>query len=414
MKGKMYTKVEIRMNKRKILITASTFPRYEGDTEPSFILDLAKALTDYFDVTVIAPMDPKSKKRENIEGVHIERYHYFPIYKWETLCYPGAIVPRVREKKIRGLLIPFLFIGLYLKVLRSAPQYDFVIANWIMPQGIVQSFVNKRYLLVGLGGDVTSLNTGLIKKLKIRALKRARAVIMVSSNLKEIANELLGEVPISIIPMGVDSVRFNPGKRVEGLFGEKKEKVILFVGRLAEKKGAKYLIEAMNMIDEAHLVIVGGGPEEKALRSQAQKTGKKISFLGAKSHLELVELYASADIFVAPSIVAKDGDQEGVPVAIIEAMASGMPIVTCNTGGITDVVEHMKNGIVCEQKDCDSLARAINLLLNNEELRENMGKCARLTAERMDYSVIAKRYAEIINREVENGKTPNYSDSTGV
>lgn len=102
--------------KPKLLVTASTFPRWEGDTEPRFILDLSKALLEYFDVTVLAPAYPGAKTKEVLEGVKVIRYHYFPIHKWETLCYPGAIVPRIKEKKIRALLVPFLLGGTVVEI----------------------------------------------------------------------------------------------------------------------------------------------------------------------------------------------------------------------------------------------------------------------------------------------------------
>ncbi len=84
--------------KKKLLVTASTFPRWEGDTEPRFVLDLSSHMTDEFDVTVLVPTSPGAKDTEVMDGVKVIRYHYFPIHKWETLCYPGAIVPRIKKK----------------------------------------------------------------------------------------------------------------------------------------------------------------------------------------------------------------------------------------------------------------------------------------------------------------------------
>ena len=101
------------MEKPRLLVTASTFPRWKGDTEPRFVLDLCKKLTAYFDVTVLVPAAPGAARKEMLEGVSVIRYHYFPVHKWETLCYPGAIVPRIREKKVRVLLVPFLFFALW-------------------------------------------------------------------------------------------------------------------------------------------------------------------------------------------------------------------------------------------------------------------------------------------------------------
>jgi len=126
--------------KKKLLVTGSTFPRWEGDTEPRFVLDLSEALTEYYDVTVLVPAAPVAADQEIMNGVKVIRYHYFPIHKWEMLCYPGAIVPRIREKKIRALLVPFLCISLYWHLFRMLKDYDMVHAHWLIPQGIVQSF----------------------------------------------------------------------------------------------------------------------------------------------------------------------------------------------------------------------------------------------------------------------------------
>ena len=152
----------MKRKKKRLLVTASTFPRWEGDTEPRFILDLSKAMQKYFDVTVLVPSAPGTKRKEKIEGVRVIRYHYFPIHRWETLCYPGAIVPRIKEKKIRVLLVPFLFIGLWWKLFRILPQYDVVHAHWLIPQGIVQAFFKKQFIVTGHGGDVMSLNQGCL------------------------------------------------------------------------------------------------------------------------------------------------------------------------------------------------------------------------------------------------------------
>ena len=129
--------------KKKLLITGSTFPRWKGDTEPRFIFDYADAMAEYYDVTVLVPAAPGAKDRERMSNVNVIRYHYFPIHKWETLCYPGAIVPRIKEKKIRLFLVPFLFLSLYCHLKKILPKYDIVHAHWLIPQGIVQSFFKK-------------------------------------------------------------------------------------------------------------------------------------------------------------------------------------------------------------------------------------------------------------------------------
>ncbi len=383
--------------KKKLLVTASTFPRWKDDTEPRFVLDLASHMTDEFDVTALVPAAPGAKNREVLEGVQVIRYHYFPVHKWETLCYPGAIVPRIKEKKMRILLVPFLFISLYFHLWKILPEYDIVHAHWLIPQGIVQSFFKKPYIVTGHGGDVVSLNKGIMRKLKVRCLKKARHVTVVSEYLKGRVQELVPEIEPEVISMGVDTRKFGRQYRVENYFGQGDKKVVLFVGRLAEKKGVAYLIEAMKQID-ALLVIVGNGPLRKTLEEQAKQVGKdRIRFLGEKTHEELKKIYASADIFVAPSVTAKDGDQEGLGLVLLEAMASGLPVVASKSGGITQIIKDGENGLLCEEKCVWQLAENICALLNDECLYKKIAENGNRTVKAYDYVQTTEKYMQIIN-----------------
>lgn len=387
--------------KKKILITASTFPRHKDDTEPRFILDYAKAMSNYYDVTVLAPAAVGAKESEDLEGVEVIRYHYLPIHKWETLCYPGAIVPRIKEKKIRALQVPFLFLSLWINLLKLRKKYDFVHAHWLIPQGIVQPFVGADYMVTGHGGDVTSLNKSIVKVLKGRCLKKAKHITVVSEKLKQdiVENYGIDEDKISIISMGCDTSSFSPIHKNKEFFINNGKKNIIFVGRLAEKKGVTYLIDAMKSVD-ANLYIVGKGPLEQELREQAADYQDKIFFLGPKTHSELPEIYASADLFVAPSITAKDGDQEGFGLVIIEAMASGTPVVASRSGGIVDIIEDGKNGLLAEEKNSAELAMKINQVLNEEKIHFELIHNGLVTAKKYDYRQIAYEYKNIIEKIV--------------
>lgn len=385
--------------KPKLLVTASTFPRWKGDTEPRFVLDLSVQLRNDFDVTVLVPAVPGAKDKEILSGVKVLRYHYFPIHKWETLCYPGAIVPRVKEKKVRALLVPFLFISLYMHLLRLVPKYDIVHAHWLIPQGIIQSFFRTPYIITGHGGDVTSLNQGLVKKLKIKCLKKAEYITVVSEPLQKKVEELIPGIESEIISMGVDTSQFGKQYWKKNYFGQKDKKVVLFVGRLAEKKGVKYLIEAIKQID-ALLVIVGDGPLRGKLEKQALTCKDKIIFLGSKTHEELKTIYASADIFVCPSVTAKDGDQEGLPLVMLEAMASGLPVVASNSGGIGQMIKNGENGLLCGEKNIKQMVDQINCFINNQELYSRIAEKTKETVMQYDYTVIGKKYAKVLKRAV--------------
>ena len=407
------------MEKPRLLVTASTFPRWKGDTEPRFVLDLCKKLTAYFDVTVLVPAAPGAARKEMLEGVSVIRYHYFPVHKWETLCYPGAIVPRIREKKVRVLLVPFLFFALWWKIGRMKKQFDIVHAHWLIPQGIVQSFHNMPYLVTGHGGDVTSLNVSFMKTLKKRCIKKAGAVTAVSDALLSTMNDICPKEQGAVISMGCDMERFGVQFHVENYFGQGKEQVVLFVGRLAEKKGVTYLIEAMKEVD-AKLVIVGDGNLYEPLFIQAsdvfsgqvlapeekpENDGWKIRFLGAKTHEELKTIYASADVFAMPSVTAKDGDKEGFGVVMLEAMASGLVVAASDSGGITDVIRDGENGLLMEEKNSHDIAEKLNRLLTRKELYKSLQRKAYATAQRYDYGEIAESYHKLLMGVMKHDRT---------
>lgn len=385
---------------KKILVTASTFPRYMQDTEPRFIYDLCKEYTKYYDVTVLVPAAPGALDYEEMEGMHVVRYHYFPIHKWETLCYPGAIVPRIKEKKIRGLLVPFLFLALYRNLKKWNRKVDAIHANWLIPQGIIQGIFGAPYILTGLGGDVTSLNESFIRKLKKNAVDKAKSITVVSEDLKKSLEKNYQAQNVQVIPMGCSLEKFSPANKIENFFSQKDKKVILFVGRLVEKKGASYIIEAMRKV-EAKLIIVGDGPERQQLEQLAKETKADIEFVGPKNKQELAKMYASCDVFCIPSVVAKDGDKEGLPVALIEAMASGAPVVGTHVGGIGEILVDGENGYIVREKDSEELVDKLNQILKNDDLRNQMKKNARTKAEKYDFIKIGLRYKAILDDIIE-------------
>lgn len=390
-------------NRRRLLITASTFPRYNGDTEPRFVLDLAKKMTEYFDVTVLVPACPGAMECEVLEGVKVIRYHYFPVHSWETLCYPGAIVPRIKEKKIRVILVPFLFWGLYKNIKKIENMFDFAHVHWIIPQGIVQSFFDIPYIVTGHGGDVKLLNKFPFSALKGKCLSKAFSVTVVSEELRHSLKpyeKRLELNKVSVIPMGCDLDKFNKNNYVDNFFSQEGKKVILFVGRLAEKKGLEYILDAMGIVD-ALLVIVGDGPLRGKVDMRREEINRKAGFekikmLGAKNHMELPTIYASADIMAVPSVTALDGDAEGMPTVVIEALASGLPVVASRHGGIGEVIRDEENGLLVEERDFLGLGNSINRLLEDKGLYDRLSGNARKSVMCYDYTQIAARYADII------------------
>ena len=357
-----------------------------------FILDLAKSLLPYFRVTVLAPAAPGAAAQETLEGVQVIRYRYFPVKRWETLCSPGAILARVKEKKRRALLIPFLFLGLWWKLLRIQGRFDLVQANWLIPQGIVQGCFRKPYVVTGHGSDLTGLNWGPMRALKRRCLRRAGAVTVVSTQLKQAAEQICPGKPATVCSLGYNREQFSPLFRQEKLWNQGEQKAILFVGRLAREKGISYLNRAMREVTQANLSLVGEGTLREELEREAEEMKDRIFFLGSKTHQELRTLYASADVLAVPSL------QEGLGLVILEAMGSGLPVAASRAGGIPDLVREGENGFLVPPADSHSLAEALRKLLTlSPEARQRFQENALRTAASYDYVEVGKRYAAILN-----------------
>jgi glycosyltransferase involved in cell wall biosynthesis len=118
-----------------------------------------------------------------------------------------------------------------------------------------------------------------------------------------------------------------------------------------------------------------------------------VEFAGAVPNDQLPTYYASADIFVAPSVVSTEGDTEGLGVVILEAAASGLPIVASDIGGITDIVQHEQTGLLVEPGDPQAIALAVNRLINDDVLRQTQARSAReLVTRRYSWDVVVDRF----------------------
>jgi colanic acid/amylovoran biosynthesis glycosyltransferase len=160
-----------------------------------------------------------------------------------------------------------------------------------------------------------------------------------------------------------------------------RERVVLFVGRLVEKKGCEYLIKAMagvqNEIPEVKLIVIGSGVLRSSLEKFARKNLKNYQFLGAQSSENIREWMQRAQVFCVPSVTAKSGDAEGFGIVFAEAQAMGLPVVSFLSGGIPEAVAHGESGFLVPERDVDGLTIHILHLLRNHKLWNAFSKKGR-------------------------------------
>ena len=331
---------------------------------------------------ILAPHAAGSRLETTFDGMRVTRYRYF-FPRLENLAYRGGILENLKQNRRRYGLIPFflLFQALAIqKLLRRFP-FDLIHAHWIIPQGACVVFTSHLHrnrtplLCTSHGGDLYGLNSKSMDWLKRFVLNRAEAVTTVSRRMRDDVGALgIKRGKIHVIPMGVDvQTRFVPPA------GKKNTKSLLFVGRVVEKKGLRFLIEALPEILEKHpdakLRVAGDGQELNAMKKLTNDLGVtgQVHFLGAVANETLPGLYQTSDVVVFPSIVASGGDREGFGLVLVEALGCECAVVATDLPATRDIIQDGTTALVVRQKDARQIADKVVQLLNDPELRNFLG-----------------------------------------
>src|SRR3989344_5299190 len=401
----------MRANKKKVLVLTSTFPRWKKDITPPFVFELESRLAKDFDIYILAPHYEGAKKYEINNNLKIYRFQYFWPAKLQKLCYGGGILPRLNKNKLLVLQIfPFLLSELIwaIRIIKKE-KIQLIHAHWLIPQGFVAVLINKMhkipYIVTAHGGDIYGFRSEIFIRLKKFILNNAKIITVVSNTLKrDLLNKINPTFNIKVISMGVDTILFHPNRYSPTI----KEKYVirgpflLFVGSLVEKKGVKYILLAMSKIlikyPTAKLIIIGDGEERESLKNLANKLSirSQISFLGAIPNNKLPPFYATADLFISPSIITDNGDREGLPVTFLEASFSGFIPRGTNVGEISEIIKDGASGFIVKQKDASEIAARVITLLKNQDLRSKLSKNARkATINKYSWSIITKHHSNL-------------------
>jgi glycosyltransferase involved in cell wall biosynthesis len=265
-------------------------------------------------------------------------------------------------------------------------------------------------LVVSLHGyDVTSKDEVLSRFAPGRAYLRRRLELHARASLflcdsEHIRSKALErgfpDAKLRTHPIGVDLDSFQPDP------GTSREPIVLFVGRLVEKKGCVHLINAMAIVQDRHpetrLVIVGDGPLREALRSQAEASLRHCTFAGSQPSSAVRGFMRRASLIVVPSIIASSGDSEGLPIVLCEAQAMSLAIAGFRGPGTSEAVAEGETALLVEPEDHRALAEAISGLLADSAMASRLGAAGRRRVERLfslatQTSLLEERFAEILS-----------------
>ncbi len=379
-----------------IVVLTSTFPARPGDGTPGFVLSLAEELARQEPVTVVAPRVRGAALHDRFGEVEVVRFRYFP-RRWEGLA-DGAIMPNLRAEPWRLLEVPPFLLAYLWTTLRTVRRRRprVVNAHWVLPAGlvalVVRTLTGVPYVLTAHGADAFVLASGLPARLKRLVLARAGAVLPVS---EDIATSLraLGAPCEAVVPMGVDVAairaattprRSEPGR-------------LLFIGRLAGKKGVAHLLEALAQVPTARLVVVGDGPDRAALERRAAELGLggRVTWRGQQPRHEVEAELQQAAALVIPSVVDVDGDKDGTPVVLPEALAAGVPVVASDLAGLGEHLRHDQSGLLLPPGDVGALVLALRRVVDDPaSLAPLVAAGGRIADERFDLPVVGQRYRQ--------------------
>ncbi len=295
----------------------------------------------------------------------------------------GVTVHRVPSVRLRYLALPSVFPGILLKGLSVSGDCDIIHAHLAFPPGFagakISSMTGTPLVTTVQGGDMGIYPESglgrffpLVRPLISWALKSSDRVTAISNFLKKKA-ESLGAEDVALVRNGTDIKLFNPRgstKKVKKKYGITGSSVLLTASRLVPKNGVDVLISAFRRISrefpDAQLVIAGDGPERAALKRQA--SGLPVKFLGYAPREDLPALMNSADAFARLSL------EEGLGIVFAEAMACKTPVLGTDVGGIPDMVEDGKTGLLVPPGDAEAAAQALERLLSDARLRKKLAE----------------------------------------
>ncbi|MEX2007743.1 MAG: glycosyltransferase [Candidatus Levyibacteriota bacterium] len=403
----------------KIAVLSHTFPKSKNESTAAFLYALMLGFKHAGNHPIVVIPYIKGLKHASFPYRVISYKYIWPSFL-HNLGYSSTL-KRGFQLPIRAYIIaPFLFIFGIFKLLSicKSEKIDIISAHWLLPNGLIAAIVSKLtgvpYVVTLPGSDVYVAGMNILfKKLAIFAAEQASIVIADSPTFIRKVEQLGANIKRSeVIPYPVDVMKYksdhSASANLRKHFGfYKQDVVILAVGRLVEKKGFKYLLESMGEIIKTYanvkLVIVGEGDLKEELLAivKKRKIDKSTIFAGSIGRDKILSYYNLGDIFVMPSISDAAGNIDDQPVALLEAMACGLPVVATNFPGNSMTVADKVNGFLVPQKNVNAIKSALLKLVLSNKLRKQMGlKSRKIAVEKLSIDKIGEAYALVFEKAI--------------
>lgn len=370
----------------RVLVTTSTYPLDTHEYWGNFVQDLNLRLKEIGIETLTIAPKCQCKKRTRLKGLRVQEINFFlPKYLQLLGCPPGL---EHNSRSILGKIqLPFYLLMFTLQTLKHAIKFKphIIHANWAIPAGIISLIVSKitRIPVIVTVHGADAYQRGIRRSLVKFVLEKVNLVVPVSDHIKRKLLAFSNPRNLTVVENVVDGPTIQSAKRqldiqtVKAKFGIlPNEKVVFTVRRLVREKRVQDMISAakhvLQKIPNAVFVIAGDGPELPNLRQQAEDLGvsAKVRIIGAITEVEKLELLAISDVCVHTSI------QEGLSLALLEAMAAELIVVASSAAGQSDTITHGETGLLFPPADVQTLSSRIEYALSNQPELEKIKKQA--------------------------------------
>jgi len=390
-----------------VVMVTTSYPRFPGDSVGTFMEPIAKSVAARgHRVHIVAPWHPLVRRPRIEHGLHFHFYKYAPLPFLNVFGYAASMRADVALKGAAYAAAPLALARGWWTARTIARRYGASVmhGHWVVPGGVTAAMAAPGLPLVISvhGSDVyVAERIAPVRLAARRAFRRAGSVTACSADLATRAIRL-GADPerTMVVPYGVDTGRFAPDRDVRAerraQLGVSASKLLVAAaGRLVSKKGFEYLIDALARVPDAVLVLAGDGSlrEELQQRAASSRVRERVRFLGDRTQDDVAALFSAADVIVAPSIRDDAGNVDGLPNVVMEALASGTPLVTTSAGGIGAVVEDTVTALVVSERDIEGIASALTRIRSDAALATRLGAAARdLVAQKFGWDRTAEQF----------------------
>jgi glycosyltransferase involved in cell wall biosynthesis len=371
----------------RVCVIGSTYPRYHDDPLVPWLRESVGRLARRgHHMTVVVPSF-EGLASHSIDGVVVQRFRY-AARRMENLTHDEGAPNKVRKNPLYKLLgVPYIVSGAaHLAYWAARARFDVLHVHWPFPHALLPSLA---VTLRGLPRIATCHGAELalaqrsptIRRVLRRSLLDAHVLSCNSSHTRRQVERLCGRVP-AVVPYG-STVLPTEGRGPARSPGE--PAVLLFSGRLIQRKGVDVLIRALPRILQSRavrLVLTGEGDRREQWERLAVSLGvrEQVQFVGFVTTERLRQLYRTCDVYVHPAVIDDAGDTEGLGVVLVEALASRCPVVASDVGGIVDVIRHEETGLLVPEKNPEALAASILRVLGDRQLARRLGEAGRAFA----------------------------------